>query len=44
MSATLDNGQYVPLVHMVAASCGETVKYHGLKMLYKYNVDGFWGG
>jgi hypothetical protein len=28
MSATLDNGQYVPLVHMVAASCGETVKYH----------------
>ncbi|KAI8884465.1 mitochondrial carrier [Backusella circina FSU 941] len=25
MSATLDNGQYVPLVHMVAASCGETV-------------------
>lgn len=25
MGATIDNGQYTPLIHMVAASCGETV-------------------
>jgi solute carrier family 25 S-adenosylmethionine transporter 26 len=25
MGATIDNAQYAPLIHMVAASCGETV-------------------